>query len=161
MEKTELVYVTFIRTTPEKVWEALTTPEFTRQYWGDGENVSDWKEGSEWRHMGRENEKPVLRLVGKVVESAPPKRLVLTWAEPGDPADESRVSFEIEPFADTVRLEVVHGSFKAGSTMASKVSGGWPRVLSSLKSYLETGEGLSICSKSCKTAEAELAGSAA
>ena len=82
----------------------------------------------------------------------PPKRLVLTWADPANEADVSRVTFEIEPVDDTVRLDVIHGDFKAGSDMVNKVSGGWPRVLSSLKSFLETGKALDVAACGSKHA---------
>ncbi len=137
------IYVFYIRTTPERLWEALTNPEFTRQYWGGNANISDWKKGAKWQHVDRDENKNVY-VVGEVLESLPPKRLVLTWADPDDTADSSRVTFEIEPIEDMVRLNVTHGDFKTGSVMAGKVSGGWPRVLSSLKSFLETGKALSI-----------------
>ena len=78
------------------------------------------------------------------MECTPPKRLVLSWADPDDLADESRVTFDIEALEDMVCLTVTHGNFKADSTMAGKVAGGWPRVLSSMKSFLETGKGLNI-----------------
>jgi uncharacterized protein YndB with AHSA1/START domain len=130
-----------IRSTPKKTWDAITKPEFTRQYWGGLANVSDWKTGSKWEHMTKENE---AWIVGQVVECAPPKRLVLTWADPDDLKDKSRVTFEIEAIKDMVCLVVTHDNFKTGSKMAGKVDGGWPRVLSSLKSFLETGEGLDI-----------------
>ena len=83
MSKPELVYTTYIRTTPEKLWNAITNPEFARQYWGGNENVSDWKPGSKWAHVTGDEERTV-RVVGQVVESVPPKRLVLTWADPAD-----------------------------------------------------------------------------
>lgn len=140
MTKPEFIYTTYIRATPQKVWDAITTPEFTRQYWG-ADNVSDWKPGSKWQHVIND-EKRSIRIVGKVVESVPPERLVLTWADPGDESDVSRVTFEIEPLDDMVRLNVIHGDFKPGSEMVNKVSKGWPRVLSSLKSLLETGQSL-------------------
>jgi uncharacterized protein YndB with AHSA1/START domain len=146
MEKPKLVYVTYIRTTPEKLWAAITKPEFTRQYWAGNANVSDWKRGSKWQHVAG-GEKPDVYVAGEVLESIPPKRLVLTWADPDDVADSSTVTFEIEPLEDTVSLSVIHGDFKAGSAMAGKVSRGWPRVLSSMKSYLETGEALNIWDK--------------
>lgn len=141
MTKPELVYTTYIRTTPKKLWDAITNPEFTRQYWGGNENVSDWKPGSKWVHVTGDGERAI-RVTGKVVESVPLKRLVLTWADPANEADVSRVTFEIESVADEVRLDVIHGDFKAGSDMVNRVSGGWPRVLSSLKSFLETGAAL-------------------
>ena len=81
------------------------------------------------------------------MESTPPKRLVLSWADPDDLADKSRVTFEIEAMEDMICLTVTHGNFKTGSTMVKKVSGGWPRVLSSLKTFLETGKGLNIFCK--------------
>jgi uncharacterized protein YndB with AHSA1/START domain len=96
MKKIELVYVIFIRTTPKKLWDAITRPEFTRQYWGGSENVSDWKKGSKWE-LVMEGEKDPVMVVGKVLESKPPKRLVLTWADPDDVADKSQVTYEIEP----------------------------------------------------------------
>jgi uncharacterized protein YndB with AHSA1/START domain len=143
MTKPELIYTTYIRTTPEKLWSAITNPEFARQYWGGNENVSDWKPGSKWEHVTSDAER-LVRVTGKVVESVPPKRLVLTWADPANAADVSRVTFELEPMEETVRLNVIHGEFTPGSDMIGKVSGGWPRVLSSLKSFLETGQALSI-----------------
>jgi uncharacterized protein YndB with AHSA1/START domain len=149
MTKPELVYTTYIRTTPKKLWDAITNPEFTRQYWGGNENVSDWKPGSKWVLVTGDEERAI-RVTGKVVEIVPLKRLVLTWADPADEADVSRVTFEIEPLEDEVRLDVIHGDFKAGSDMVNRVSGGWPRVLSSLKSFLETGAALkaAVCGAS-------------
>ena len=153
MNKPELIYTTYIRTTPEKVWNAITNPEFARQYWGGNENVSDWKPGSKWVHVTGDEERAI-RVTGKVVESVPPKRPVLTWADPANEADVSRVTFEIEPVDDEVRLDVIHGDFKPGSDMISRVSGGWPRVLSSLKSFLETGKPLHVANCGSKHATA-------
>ena len=85
MNSPEFVYTTYIRTTPEKLWDAITNPEFTRQYWGGYGNISDWKKGSKWKHVG-DDEKHTVRVVGEVLESVPPKLLVLTWADPADPA---------------------------------------------------------------------------
>ena len=153
MSKPELIYTTYIRTTPEKLWNAITNPEFARQYWGGNENVSDWKPGSKWMHVTGDNERAI-RVTGKVVESVPMKRLVLTWADPANEADVSRVTFEIEPVGDEVRLDVIHGDFKPGSDMVNRVSGGWPRVLSSLKSFLETGKALNAANCGSKHATA-------
>ena len=143
MNQPDQVYLTYIRTTPEKVWSAITNPEFSRQYWGGGSNISDWKKGSKWRHAN-EGHGGSCGPTGDVLESDPPSRLVLTWAHPEDPKDTSRVTFEIEAIEDMVCLKVVHGDFAAGSALSAKVSWGWPRVLSSLKSYLETGKGLNV-----------------
>jgi len=143
MTNPDFVYTVYIKTTPEKLWNAITNPEFTRQYWGN-ENISDWKKGSKWQHVGIDEQRTV-RLVGEVSESIRPKRLVLTWADPSDAADKSqhsRVTFEIEPIGDMVRLNVIHSNLLAGSEMARKIADGWPRVLSSMKSFLEAGKAL-------------------
>lgn len=147
-EKTSFVYVTYIRSTPEKVFEALTKPEIARRYWGH-ENVSDWKPGSTWEHV-RANEQRTVELVGKVVEVAPPTRLVITWAnasQAADPASYSRVSFDIAAYEEMVRLTVTHDELEAGSGMAKGIQQGWPIVLSSLKSLLETGQGIDVFAK--------------
>jgi uncharacterized protein YndB with AHSA1/START domain len=145
MKSPKLVYTMFIRSTPKKTWDAITKPEFTRQYWAGIANVSDWKKGSKWQHMPDEKE---VWIQGEVVEIAPPKRLVLTWADPDDLKDKSRVTFEIEAIENMVCLTVTHDKFKTGSKMADKVSWGWPRVLSSMKSFLETGKGLNVFARS-------------
>ena len=97
------VYVTYIDAPPETVWKALLEPEFTRQYWGY-ENVSDWKKGSTWEHR-KADESRTLALLGDVLEADPPRRLVITWADPKDRGKaerHSRVAFEIEPLAGMV-----------------------------------------------------------
>ena len=147
-ETTSFVYVTYIVATPEKVFEAITKPEVARRYWGH-ENVSDWQAGSGWQHI-RANDARTVELVGKVVEVSPPSRLVITWASPAqaaDPASHSRVTFEIEEYEEMVRLTVTHDELEAGSGMAKGISKGWPAVLSSLKSFLETGRGLDVFAK--------------
>jgi uncharacterized protein YndB with AHSA1/START domain len=140
MTSPEFVYTTYIKTTPEKLWAAITNPEFSRQYWVEG-IISDWKKGSKWRHVSQDDQR-TCAIGGEVLESIPPKLLVLTWADPAKPEDDSRVTFEIESIEDMVRLNVIHGNFKPGSVMATKVVSGWPRVLSSMKSFLETGVAL-------------------
>jgi len=147
-QTTSFIYVTYIQSTPEKVFEAITRPDIARRYWGH-ENVSDWKPGSRWEHV-RANDERSVELVGEVVESSPPTRLIITWAnasEAADPEAYSRVTFEIEPYEDMVRLTVSHDDLIAGSGMANGVSKGWPIVLSSLKSLLETGHGLDVFAK--------------
>lgn len=147
-ETTSFVYVTYIRSTPEKVFEAITQPEIARRYWGH-ENVSDWKPGSGWQHV-RANEQRTVELVGKVVETTPPTRLVITWAnasQAADPAAYSRVTFDIAPYDQMVRLTVTHDELEAGSGMAKGIQQGWPIVLSSLKSLLETGQGIDVFAK--------------
>tara|TARA_B100000378_G_scaffold11433_1_gene9552 strand:- start:559 stop:1035 length:477 start_codon:yes stop_codon:yes gene_type:complete len=147
-ETTQFVYVTYIASTPEKVFEAITRPEVARRYWGH-ENVSDWRPGSRWQHV-RADDARTVQLVGEVIESSPPSRLVISWAnesEAADPAAYSRVSFDIEPYDDMVRLTVTHDDLVVGSGMANGVTKGWPIVLSSMKSYLETGRGLDVFAK--------------
>ena len=147
-ETLSYVYVTYIASTPEKVFEAITKPDLARRYWGH-ENVSDWTPGSDWRHV-RANDERTVELVGKVVEHAPPTRLVITWAnasQAADPDAYSRVTFDIEPYDDMVRLTVRHDELQAGSGMANGIQKGWPIVLSSLKSFLETGRGLDVFAK--------------
>jgi uncharacterized protein YndB with AHSA1/START domain len=145
MKKPQLIYTTYIRTTTKRLWDAITQPEFTCQYWGGFANVSDWKKGSEWNHLNPDKE---AWITGKVLECNPPKRLVLSWADPDKLTDVSRVTFEIEAIEDMVRLTVTHDKLKAGSKMLRGVSRGWPLVLSSMKSYLETGKALDIlCAK--------------
>ena len=146
MQKPKLVYTTYIRSTPKDVWAAITKPEFTRQYWGGLANVSDWKKGSKWEHMTA-GEKPEAWITGKVLESTPPKRLVLSWADPDNLKDKSRVTFEIEAVEDMTCLVVKHDKLNAGSKMLKGVSTGWPKVLSSLKTFLETGKGLNVFCK--------------
>lgn len=147
-EKISFVYVTYIRSTPEKVYEAITRPEVARRYWGH-ENVSDWTPGSDWKHV-RADDSRAVRLVGKVVSADPPTRLVITWADPSqadDPDAHSRVSFDIVPYEGMVRLTVTHEELQAEGEMARNIQRGWPIVLSSLKSLLETGQGMDVFAK--------------
>ena len=144
-ETTSFLYVTYIRSTPEKVFEAITRPDIARRYWGH-ENVSDWKPGSKWEHV-RANDQRKVELVGKVIEVSSPSRLVISWAnasQASDPSAHSRVTFEIEEYEEMVKLTVTHDELEAGSGMAKGISKGWPVVLSSLKSYLETGRALDV-----------------
>lgn len=140
------VYVTYIRTTPEKVYEAITKPEISRQYWGH-ENVSDWSPGATWEHI-RINEEGTVEIVGKVVQAEPPHLLVVTWSaasKADDPDEESRVTFEIAAQENgMVKLTVTHDQLQPGSGMEKGIGQGWPLVLSSMKSFLETGTGIDI-----------------
>ncbi len=143
MDESKFIYVTYIATSPKKLWDALIDPTTTTRYW-QHVNISDWKPGSKWEHR-RSGKKGTLDLVGKVVGFSPPRRLVLTWAFPADEARErkhSRVTIKIEPIKDVVRLTVTHDNLEPGSEMLRGISKGWPKVLSSLKSLLEAGRPL-------------------
>jgi uncharacterized protein YndB with AHSA1/START domain len=147
MSKPSFVYVIYIQTTPEKLWGALLDPEMTKDYWGRHRNVSDWKTGSAWRHEDYDDASNV-RITGTVVESNPPHRLVLTWAPPekkDDPSKRSRVTFDIEPVMSEVRLTVTHEDLD--EEMLRGVSSGWPAILSSLKTLLETGKAMPMTQK--------------
>jgi uncharacterized protein YndB with AHSA1/START domain len=143
MDKPQFVYVVYIATTIEKLWNALLDAEMTTKYW-QHENISDWKPGSRWEH--READKShTLKLVGKVIESTPPRRLVLTWADPADKDREekhSMVTFDLEAVRGVVRLTVTHERLDPGSDMLRGITEGWPKVLSSLKSLMESGRPL-------------------
>lgn len=137
------VYVIYIRTTQEKVWEALTKPEFTRAYWCETWHDTTWEPGSAWKLMipdGRVADG------GEVIEIEKPRRLVLNWRNEFLPEMRaegySRCTFELEPSGDAVKLTVTHEIDKPKSKLIEGVSSGWPAILSSLKSLLETGEAL-------------------
>jgi uncharacterized protein YndB with AHSA1/START domain len=153
MSRPSFVYVTYIATTPEKVWHALVDTDVMRQYWADPTsdgpphvNVSDWKTGSPWEHQRLDDARTV-DMVGKVVESTPPRRLVITWARPKEAAVDakhSRVTFDIEPKGNgLVRLTVTHEDLERDPPMLEGISNGWPKILSNLKTLLETGRALS------------------
>ena len=148
-ERTSFVYVTFIATTPERVFEAITRADLSSRYWGHA-NVSDWAVGSRWEHVRNDAAKTV-ELVGRVIEHTPPGRLVISWvnrSQEADPTACSRVTFDIAQYDGTlVKLTVTHDDLIPGSGMHPGVSRGWPIVLSSLKSFLETGEGLNVFAK--------------
>jgi uncharacterized protein YndB with AHSA1/START domain len=140
MNKPTFVYVTYIATTPEKLWEALTDPSFTVRYWFGFRVDARGKAGA---RMTAVNPSGVLVHDDAILESDPPRRLVYEWKslyEEFKDEPVSRVSFEIEPKADHVKLTVIHDDFDEGSLMFQKISDGWPAVLSNLKSLLETGK---------------------
>lgn len=139
MNRAKFVYVIYIAARPQAVWNALIDGEATRRYWAHL-NVSDWKVGSTWEHR-RVDGTDQVDLVGTVLESVPPRRLVITWAFPGenaDPEKRSRVAFDVELHAgENTRLTLTHDDLEAGSEMERGISSGWPLVLSNLKSLLE------------------------
>lgn len=132
------VYVTYIESTPDRVWEALTDPDLTAQYWGHS-NVSDWQAGSRWEHR-RVDGSEIADVIGSVLEADPPSRLVITFDSPGEvrPDGPSVVTFEIAQYHEIVRLTVTHENL-ADDDAVQAVSVGWPAVCANLKSMLETG----------------------
>lgn len=142
MRKPEFVYTTFIKTTPDKLWHALTDTEFTSAYWFGCTLISDWKVGSPMQM--NKGGKVVNECV--ILESDPPRRLSYSWLSVFDEEMKaekpSRVTFVLEPCGSAVRLTVTHEDFAEGSKTLPSISGGWPLVLSSLKSILETGQPL-------------------
>lgn len=143
MADSRFVYVTYIRTTPTKLWQALFDPEFTKQFWAGTWQECDWKVGSPWRIMipdGRVGD------AGEVLEIEPKKRLVLSWRNEFRPELQaegfSRMTYELEEQGEAVKLTIFHEIDKPGSKFIEAVSNGWPHLLSSLKSLLETGESL-------------------
>jgi uncharacterized protein YndB with AHSA1/START domain len=144
MRKPEFVYVSYIETTPEKLWEALTNSEFTRRYWWDTSVVSDWKVGSPFALVlnGKTTD------VGEILESDPPRRLSYTFHhilnEAARKEQPSRVTFALEPHGKLTKLTLTHQDFAEDSVIIDGISKGWPAILSSLKSLLESGTALVI-----------------
>lgn len=134
------VYVTYIRTTPERLWQALTSAEFTRQYWFGMHQESEWTAGAPWQLLFSDGR---VADTGTVLEIDPPKRLVLEWRNEFKPEVKaegySRCTMELEPAGEAVKLTITHAMDQPGTKFIGAVSGGWPLVLSNLKSLLETG----------------------
>ncbi|HVY93881.1 MAG TPA: SRPBCC family protein [Bryobacteraceae bacterium] len=144
MAKSTFLYVTYIRTTPEKLWSALTTDsEFMKQYWFGVHCESEWTAGSSWKMIGPEGQ---LFDSGEILESAPHKRLVIRWQNQMKPElkaeGDSRCTIELEPAGSAVKLSITHTIDRDPSKLIEAVSGGWPKIMSNLKSLLETGSTL-------------------
>jgi uncharacterized protein YndB with AHSA1/START domain len=146
MKKPKFVYVTYIGTTAAKLWKALTSTGLIRQYWAGRTNESKWKKGAPLESRSPEGE---LEWRGKVLESNPLHRLAYTFEVVGSKEGPSRVQFEIEPPRRTdrhhsraLKLTVTHDKFPAGSRIYPGVNEGWPTILSSLKTLLETGHAI-------------------
>jgi uncharacterized protein YndB with AHSA1/START domain len=144
VRKPEFIYITYIETTPEKLWEALTSSEFSKRYWWDTSVVSDWKVGSPFSLVlnGRTTD------VGEILEADRPRRLAHTFHhilnEEAKRERPSRVTFALEPHGKLVKLTLTHEDFAEGSVVVDGISKGWPAIMSSLKSLLETGTALVI-----------------
>lgn len=140
MAGSKFIYVTYIRTTPEKLWHALTTPEIIKQYRFGMSVESDWKVGSPWSMYADGS----LMDSGEILESVSPKRLVMSWFNEWKPEfkaeGHSRCVYEIEPVGATAKLTLTHSMEWPDSQFIGAVSEGWPMVISNLKSLLETGD---------------------
>ena len=140
MARSTFVYVTYIRTTQEKLWFALTDAEFMKQYWFGMSCESRWTAGSSWRMVSGDGQ---ISDVGEIIESEPPRRLVIRWRNQNKPEiaaeGESRCTMELEPSGTAIKLTITHTIERDPSKLITSVSGGWPKVLSNLKSLLETG----------------------
>ena len=134
------VYVTYIRTTPDRLWSALTSQEFAQQYWRGAYPLADWRVGGSWKLVfpdGRTAD------AGEIVAFEPGKRLSIRWRNEFKPELKaegwSLCTMEIETVDEAVKLTVTHSMEREGSKFIDAVSSGWPQVLSNLKSLLETG----------------------
>lgn len=140
MPKSTFVYVTYIRTTPEKLWTALTDPEFQKQYWFGVHCESVWTAGSPWKMLYADGK---VTDAGEIVESNPPRRLVIRWRHMDKPElkaeGDSLCTMELEPSGKAVKLTITHSIERDNSKLIVGVSGGWPKIMANLKSLLETG----------------------
>ena len=141
MARSTFVYVTYIRTTPQKLWAALTTDtEAMKLYWFGNHCESQWKAGSAWKMVSGEGK---LLDAGEIVEADPPRRLVIRWRNQFRPElkeeGDSLCTMELEPSGSAVKLSITHSIEREGSKFIEAVSGGWPKILSNLKSLVETG----------------------
>lgn len=134
------VYVTYIRTTPERLWSALTTPEFIQQYWFGIRAEAEWKQGGNWKLVFKDGR---IADSGKITEFDPPKRLAISWQNEFRPELKaegvSLCTMELEPTGEAVKLTVTHTIERENAKFIDAVAGGWPQILSNLKSLLETG----------------------
>jgi uncharacterized protein YndB with AHSA1/START domain len=142
MSKSTFIYVTYIRTTPERLWSALTTDtEFMKQYWFGFHCVSEWTAGASWKMVTADGS---VCDAGEIVESLPPRRLVIRWRHQARPElqteGDSLCTMELEACGSSVKLAITHSMEREGSKLITAVSGGWPQILSNLKSLIETGK---------------------
>ena len=140
MARSTFVYVTYIRTTPEKLWSALTDAEYMKQYWFGTHCESQWTAGSSWKMVSRDGQ---ISDAGEIVESEPPRRLVIRWQHQSKPElkaeGESQCTMELEPSGTAFKLSITHIIERDPSKFIAAVSGGWPKIISNLKSLLESG----------------------
>jgi len=135
MSTPKLVYVTQILTTPAKLWEALTNPDFIQQYWFGCRNTSTWKEGDVIESRSPEGK---LEWHGKILKSVPERELVFSFDHLADEPP-SRVTFKVEAQGESVQLTITHDEFQEISAIRDRVSNGWPSIIEGIKTLLETG----------------------
>lgn len=159
--KPGFVYVTYVAATPEQVWQALTDGAMTREFWFGRRVESDWKVGSPVTFWYEKDGAEAVSDSGIVLESHPPRRLSYTFhvefIDEMRDAHPSRVTFEIEASNGDAKLTLTHDEFASGSKVLEGVSRGWPIVLSSLKSFIETGRPLASASAEAATAAGDAA----
>lgn len=140
MAKSTFVYVTYIRTTPEKLWSALTDVEFMKQYWFGMHCESQWTPGSPWKMVSSDGS---ITDAGEIVEAEPLRRLVIRWQHQKNPElkaeGDSLCAIELESTGAAVKLSITHSIEREPSKLIGAVSGGWPKIMSNLKSLLESG----------------------
>jgi uncharacterized protein YndB with AHSA1/START domain len=141
MAKSTFSYVIFIRTTPEHLWSALTMPDVIKQYWFGVQVDTEWKSGAPWRLILPDGR---IADTGEILEAEPPKRLVIKWRNEFRPELKaegySTCTLSLEPDSGAVKLTLLHEIGTEKAKFIEAVSGGWPRIISNLKSLLETGE---------------------
>ncbi len=138
MSAPSLVYVTKIRTTAAKLWEALIQPEFVRQYWIGCHHESTWKEGDPVACYSAEGAQ---KWHGEIMKNVPESELVFSFNHVGMDEPASRVSFKIERAdVDTMQLTITHDEFIEASPVRERVQGGWPIIVKGIKELLETGK---------------------
>ncbi len=137
----KLEYQVYIRTTPDRLWEAITRPEHTRDYFYGMAVRSDWRPGSSIQHQAPDGQAV---LDGKVIEVTPKQKLVTTFAQAGFKDRASRVTWDIQQMGAVCLLNLVHDDFEAETETYNSVRTGWNPVLSGLKTLLETGKPLEV-----------------
>ena len=139
MARSTFVYVTYIRTTPEQLWFALTDQTFMKQYWFGMHCESQWVAGASWKMVRTDGS---ICDAGEIIESAPPRRLVIRWQHQDNPdlkaEGNSLCTMDLEPSGSAVKLTITHSIEREPSKLIAAVSGGWPMILSNLKSLMET-----------------------
>jgi uncharacterized protein YndB with AHSA1/START domain len=152
-ESPKHVFEIYIRTTPEKLWQALTEGEMTKNYYFGSTVKCDWKTGSKYEYLGAESRpgsENTTLIDGEILEIDPPRRMVMTFNPlffgEGVEYPTSRVTYEITQMGEACKLSLVHDQLEAGNPLTQEFFGGWSNILSALKTYLETGERLVVTS---------------